>query len=296
MDKKSTSNLIENLWDEFVLAKDSFDDEGVLPVAESVLAVAKESEKRRRERSSVILKWGWRAVSLAAACVSVVAILYCRNTAVETILASSDMSKAYYELPDGSSVWLNKGSRISYKGHLDGRRRNVHLYGEAYFDVARDPSRPFKVVTDNMSVTALGTRFSVVAYDNDLVQTFLESGKTLVETAGGESCILSPGQSASLSMADGAFKVVEENVGNHLSWTKDRMVFFNVPLPDIIESLRHWYNVEIDFDAENLGNAGAFTLTVRDETLSEVLESISRMDDAITYSINTEKITIECRR
>src|SRR5690606_26021047 len=84
-------------------------------------------------------------------------------------------------LPDGTKVWLNAGSEISYPSSFGTRQREVSIKGEVYFEVAKDPSRPFLVASDGQLVEVLGTHFNINAYqDDDMILTTLSEGRVLV--------------------------------------------------------------------------------------------------------------------
>ena len=131
--------------------------------------------------------------------------------------------KSSVTLPDGTRIWLNSGSRVSYSSAFNSRSRTVNLEGEAYFSVARNEQLPFVVQADGMSVTALGTKFNVKAYANEeeVVATLVE-GRIRTD-AGDESEIVLPENQASYNRSSGAMSVRPvENMELPMAWFNNR--------------------------------------------------------------------------
>ena len=128
-------------------------------------------------------------------------------------------------LSDGTKVWLAATSKLRYPVHFVGDCREVYLEGEAFFDVARDTTKPFIVKCDDFSVKALGTSFDVSCYDDDeYALATLASGKIEV-TLGEEKRILTPGEQAMIR--EKTLVVKEVNILPYTSWMEDRLYFFN---------------------------------------------------------------------
>ncbi len=176
-------------------------------------------------------------------------------------------------LPDGSKVTLNSSSKISYKLPFNGEERIVMLEGEAFFKVARDTIRPFKVLASGVTTTALGTSFNVNCITNEKVEVSLVSGKVAIENQGDKSVILYPGE---LAMA-GKSKKIEKGKFEYLdkiAWKDGFLVFNNDAFPEIVEKLEGWYGVNIMVH-EGVGEDFHFTAKYEDHTLREVLQGIS---------------------
>lgn len=153
-------------------------------------------------------------------------------------------------LADGSEVWLNADSRLTYPVAFRGRERRVVLEGEAYFKVQRDVNKPFVVVSGKQRVRVLGTEFNVCAYpDEALVYTTLVNGSVAVE-AGKDSCRLVPGEQAILRVGEERLDVREVNVEEYVGWKKNMFVFEEQNLEQIMSKLARWYDVTVFFRNE----------------------------------------------
>ena len=175
------------------------------------------------------------------------------------------------ELPDGSKVWLNTGSSLSYPVRFDGSDRTVKLEGEAYFEVVSDPSNPFEVQTATCSVTATGTRFSIMAYKGMAThQVTLAEGKVKVGNLPNKREIhLKANQNLRLNVSTGQASLEEADAYKYFAWKDGRIIFRNDRLSDIADRLSLQYNtdIEIQGDISEL----RFRATFENETLTEVL-------------------------
>lgn len=153
------------------------------------------------------------------------------------------------QLPDGSRVWLNASSSIRFPSTFPVSGRRVEITGEAYFDVAKDPARPFTVRFNGSEVRVLGTRFNVMAYpDEGVSKTTLVEGSVSIRNRNAQA-MLRPGQQAALmpgGTIETAFRPVEEAV----AW-KDGMFYFkNAGVKDVMRQLARWYDVEVSYRGE----------------------------------------------
>lgn len=289
-DAAEKERAMEDIWDEMSLGRNRYDASDLLPDAAEVLRDAKAAE--RPSEFSQLRRWKrLSAVLGAAACLGLVlstALLLTGRSSTTTILSTSD-SKARFALPDGSSVWLNRHSTLSYSDNLRGRVRRLDLDGEAFFDVEKDPEHPFVVSTRNVAVEVLGTKFTLSAYDSRPESVYLESGKVSLSSESFPQTALLPGEAFTFDPVSGTVSHRKEKAVNHLSWTGDRLEFANAELGDIMTSLEHWYNVKINMDAD--AASVRLTLTVRGEPLAEILNAISRISGH-GYTINGNEISI----
>jgi len=190
--------------------------------------------------------------------------------------------KTNITLPDGSVVWINSASSLSYPSEFGGKRL-VSLSGEAYFDVTKS-KKPFVILTDFGEVEVKGTSFNVQAYENETLQATLVSGSVLVrEPVNKKEVLLSPGQQARI--VDG--KLVVNSVDTELftSWKEGRLIFRKEYLPEVIKRLERWYNVKIQMDDDKRLNKIWFTGTIELESFSEVLDLL-KVTSPIDYSYN----------
>lgn len=182
-------------------------------------------------------------------------------------------------LPDGTQVWLNAGSSIVYPERFTGPAREVRITGEAFFDVARDESLPFRVATDNgLGIEVLGTRFNVNSYHDGgaTVVTLVEGSVKVV--SGAESVVMRPNQQA-VCDAGGALDIREvSDTRAYTAWTEGQFYYRSAPAAEILAALGRWYDVSFEYDTQLLEAAGDLTLIFsRDDRIADVLESLSRL-------------------
>lgn len=185
-------------------------------------------------------------------------------------------------LSDGTTVWLNAGSRLIYPSKFTGKRREIILSGEAFFDVYKNPDQPFIVKTNDMDVKVLGTRFNISAYPEDTtVQTVLEEGAITFHSDGSQWFVkdleLKPNQMAIYNKRRKDTKIYEVNAGFYSSWTKGLLSFEDANLYSILKKLERYYNVRFHFDDPVKGSmeiSGKLDLT---QGLDEAFEYLERV-------------------
>lgn len=195
-------------------------------------------------------------------------------------------------LPDGTHVWLNAGTKLTYPERFNATTRSVELEGEAYFEVAH-AAVPFLVKTAQQTVQVLGTSFNISAYkDDSATVTTLVNGKVNVSNhQSGSHLTLSPGQQAVVQGTGVQRKIVD--VADFSAWKDGYFVFNDTPLSQILKQLRRWYNFELDHDLipELHFNGGIR----RDVPLSEVLHMLQSTTDAVDFQINGRKLLIRAK-
>ncbi|HKJ41174.1 MAG TPA: FecR domain-containing protein [Sunxiuqinia sp.] len=194
-------------------------------------------------------------------------------------------------LADGTTVWLNSGSKLSYAADPSGGFRRVKLEGEAYFEVTKDKHRPFIVETNDYSVKVYGTKFNVRAYD-DLKEseTILKEGAiTIISNDHGE-IKMNPGERFTLTNDD-KYTISRVNPDLYLSWKDNILKINNERLSDLVIRMERWYGVKIkvrNFDAvKDL----RYTLTIKTESLREMLE-LMRYVTPFNYTIDGENVVL----
>lgn len=190
---------------------------------------------------------------------------------VELTTAHGLVSKV--TLPDGSEVWLNSGSSISYPKRFTNNKRNVQLAGEAYFKVTSDKSNRFDVVTSSgLMVSAYGTEFNVKAYeDEDKIEATLAQGNIEVSEIGQPaSHTLHPGEQVVYYKNTNRMEVDKVNLAVATSWKDGKMVFRRAGMNEIARRLARHFNVEIKLEGEELYDY-KYSATFTTETLNEIL-------------------------
>jgi len=206
-------------------------------------------------------------------------------------LITAKGSKGMFHLPDGSIVWLNSESSLTYSADFSGKNRVVNLVGCALFDVVHDESRPFIVNTGNTSIRVLGTCFNVDNYSNmkDLRVALLR-GKIQIFNNQSHSTILNPDELYEYNTKSGLSSVSKVNACLYANWINKRLVFDNDCLRDILISFEGWYQTDIECPEELAENV-RMSLTVRQENITEILDAMCAIAP-IKYIVSNNKIKV----
>ncbi len=187
-----------------------------------------------------------------------------------------------FQLPDGSTGFLNSGSRLKFPVIFT-NERNVELTGEAFFDVVHNDEVPFHVNTKNLDIKVMGTTFDVIA--NELEKTeevVLQSGKVNVMSKSGEQlAIILPNEQFSFYNERKSFTKNTVQASQYSSWKEGKLVFRNENIQEMARRLCRWYNAEVVVDDRMLEDY-TFHATFIDEPLDEVLKLIL-ITTPITY-------------
>lgn len=189
-------------------------------------------------------------------------------------------------LSDGTKVWLNAVSTLTYPAKFTGNKREVEIMGEAYFEVAH-ALLPFVVRTRDQEVTVLGTEFNVNAYTEDVVaKTTVVSGAVRVD-ARGESLYLEPGEQA---ISGHTLHKKKADIDVAIGWKSEIFVFKDEPLPSILLQLSRWYDVEVDYSGvSDIKLDGEIPRTF---TLEEVIRSLEA-GSQIKFTLNEGRLTVK---
>ena len=186
-------------------------------------------------------------------------------------------------LSDNTVVWLNAGSRLVYPTQFNKKTREVVLFGEAYFDVTKNPDKPFIVKTSNLDVKVLGTKFNISAYAEDnAIQTVLKEGSVVVKRKGAgifeKEVVLTPNQMASFDKNTGNTKIQEVDANYFTLWTKGLISFDEIDFVRVTKKLERFYNISINFSdpqKEIIRISGKLDLKRNRKEVMEYLEKVS---------------------
>ena len=197
-------------------------------------------------------------------------------------------------LSDGTRIWLNSETEITYPTRFVGNKREITLIGEAFFEVAKDKEHPFIVKTDDMEVEALGTTFNVKAYEDDArIIATLFSGSVRV-SAGRYNVILSPDEGAIWRRKSGKLAVRKLDNSNYAKmWRDNELVFSGETLEEIAVILNRMYNVQIVFKSDEIKKF-RFTGVICNNSLDNIIELIS-LTSPITYKTVGDTIELNNR-
>lgn len=180
-------------------------------------------------------------------------------------------------LADGTKVWLNSATELTFPSRFAGERREVALTGEAYFEVAEDAAHPFCVRTGGAEVKVLGTAFNVASYeDMRNISVALLRGSVAFGGAG-DAVVLKPGEVAGLNRADGKMTKREGDVAAIVAWIGGRFNFDDMSLEDLVPQLERWYGVRFEFDDAACRQFRFTGAATKYRPLSYVLEILASM-------------------
>jgi transmembrane sensor len=222
-------------------------------------------------------------------------------------------SRSKLQLPDGTLVWLNADSKLTYKLDDQNPTREVQLIGEAYFDVAKDKNRPFILHTQTIDIRVLGTRFNVQCYGNETnteASLFQGSVEVTVKNLPDKKIILHPSEKLTvhnneIDLTDIKTKEADDEPLMTLGkvhyqqkdssyieslWTKNQLAFDDRSLEEVAKQVERWYGVRITITDDKLKTA-RFSGVFEDETLPQVMEALKLIGD-FHYKINKKEVTI----
>ena len=197
----------------------------------------------------------------------------------------------HFTLADGTMVWLNSSSRLTFPTRFTGDAREVLVEGEVYFGVQHDESKPFIVRVNDVSVRVLGTEFCISAYpENEGVMTTLVRGAVQV-ASGNNQVVLKPGYQAVVDQYSGAISQRAVELSLYTSWVRGIFEYENMELNDIMVQLARWYDVQFTFSASECKER-RFTGVIRKyEDLNDVLDMIEKTTN-VKFIINGKNVTI----
>lgn len=193
-------------------------------------------------------------------------------------------------LPDGSSVFLNSSSRLIYPTAFTGDTRTVKLIGQAYFEVASNPAKPFKVIANGVNIQVYGTGFDVNAYaDEPVVKATLVHGSVKVLN-NKTSMMISPGQQATLNQNDNEIKITQPNLDEVLAWKKWEFRFEGADIVSILKEASRWYDFKIIYSGK-ISDHRFNGLLSKKASLSELLEILERTK-YVHFKITDQTVTV----
>lgn len=201
---------------------------------------------------------------------------FAENTNELEIIAPEG-ARMHLQLGDGTTVWLNNGSKLRYPHRFAGNSRNVYLSGEGYFEVAHNKDVPFLVSTDHLTVKATGTTFNVNAYPgDDRVETTLIEGKVILLDASAKNEIkpMLPNECVTFKYKKNIYTVETENIQKNIAWKDGLLVFKRDSIGVVAKKLERRYNIDIEITNPKVKRF-TYTATFADEPLPQVLELLS---------------------
>ncbi len=187
-------------------------------------------------------------------------------------IAASDTAMLQHKMPDNSIVWLNAKSKIQYTDNFK-ENRNIHLAGEAYFEVAPDKTHPFKVFSDKSVTTVVGTKFNICSWlTNPNIEITVNEGKVVFGKENGNSVPLEKGQRGVLSKSTDSL-TVQTPEANHLAWMTKEFYFENESLNAIMQKLADVYGFQFRISNKHLKET-LITARFSKRPLPEIIQTL----------------------
>lgn len=198
-------------------------------------------------------------------------------------------------LPDNSKVWLGPGSTLNYPEQFNGDTRELSLSGEAFFDVTKDPGKPFIIRTGEIYTKVLGTSFKIEAFEGSAPIVSVSTGKVKVERAHEgemkELATLVPGEQVVWDPKHNkAVKTVVDKI-EVLEWKEGKQVFNDVPLQEITKVLERWYGMKITISDPDLKEMHLYTSLTNGMPIEKIMEVLAATG-GFQYEIKGKTITI----
>lgn len=208
-----------------------------------------------------------------------------------TMITSKGQQSPYpLVLADGTKVWLNADSKLTFPTAFLAGERGVKLNGEAYFEVAKDPRHPFIVSTGNQEVKVLGTHFNISSYNDDpaTITTLLEGSVQVTVKENGSINFLKPGQQAIL--ADKQIKIHAGDIEEAVAWKEGYFMFESGDIESIMRKVARWYDVDVVYEGP-VPQTKFYLSADRFSNISSILKPLET-SKRIHFKIEGRRITI----
>jgi transmembrane sensor len=193
-------------------------------------------------------------------------------------------------LPDGTKVWLDAASSITYPVAFTGKDRRVKLTGQGYFEVAKNKAKPFYVNVNDVQVRVLGTHFNISAYsdDNQITTTLLEGAVQV--TKSNSISFLKPGEQAVISNNSSIIAVSAANIDDAMAWKNGYFIFNDENVTNIMKKVCRWYNVDVEYRG-NFSNQQFGGTFYRAKSLTELLQHLEKIGK-IHFTISGRRVIV----
>jgi ferric-dicitrate binding protein FerR (iron transport regulator) len=214
-----------------------------------------------------------------------------RSSKQFTEIVTQAGQKTSVRLPDGSTVWLNSSSSLKYPADFNSASREVIMTGEAFFQVKKDQSRTFRVISGTLNVEVHGTSFNVKNYSDENAQKItVADGLVGLVRNSLELTRLKKGEQAAFDKGSEKVVVTNENPDQIAAWRNNELIFRNTAVEDVIKSLESWYGVNITID-NRMHDEHNYSFRVKTESLREVLNMMAVMTPLV-YTVSGKDIEI----
>jgi len=193
-------------------------------------------------------------------------------------------------LPDGTKVWLDAASSITYPVAFTGNSRRVKLTGQGYFEVAKNKEKPFYVDVNQSEIKVLGTHFNISAYDDDGRNTTTLLEGSVQVTNNNKVAMLKPGQQAIIVKGSDNIAVSEADIEGAMAWKNGYFIFNDDDIRGIMRKVSRWYDVDVDFqrDFSDQHFGGTF---YRSKSINELLDHFQKVGN-LHFKVSGRRIVV----
>ena len=214
------------------------------------------------------------------------------STALQVDSILSPLGQVYQvDLPDGSRMWLNSGTKVRMAEAFSGEARRVSVSGQAYFEVARNENVPFTVTFDQGEVTVLGTQFDVMTYPGNPTEVTLLAGSVRITDKHNTQAMLKPGEQAKYSEQDGKFTVSEADTTMAIAWRKGVIAFKNSTVEEVMKQISRWYGLSVEYEGTHPSKRISGTVPAS-LSITEVLVVLNDIDGDASFRATADKIIV----
>lgn len=232
---------------------------------------------------------GWMSHSFYAS-----GLFSTHNTEQRTVKAGKGLIKEIF-LADGTHVWLNSDSRLSFPSVFTENNREVNLQGEAFFEVTANKEKPFWVKTQNHTIKVVGTKFNVCEYPEcKIIETTLVEGKVKIITGNIIKDLL-PGQQSSFNTETSRIKISEKDFKIYTAWKDGRYEFTNESIDKIFKIIERWWDVKIIYPEAELRNDKISGVLKRHKPIEQLFSLVEQLLP-IQYEIKNDEITVKMKK
>lgn len=206
------------------------------------------------------------------------------NSGAQMIVAATSSDTRTITLPDGSTIWMNKNSKITYPERFDDNAREVKLEGEAFFDIKKDPSRPFSIEGKDFNVKVLGTSFNVCETNNNVTVT-VETGTVSFTTKANNALTLIKGETGIYHRDNNSSEESVNTDLNFMAWKTHQLSFDNTTVAIVLADIERYFGTKIDIEEKTILNC-KFTGSFPNAKLQDILKL---MEGSLNIKVRTEQ-------
>lgn len=242
-----------------------------------------------------------------------------KQYAAQNTVTTRKGSKSNIQLPDGTVVWLNADSKLTYDENFRGNLREVHLQGEGYFEVVKDENRPFIIHTKAIDIRVLGTVFNVKAYETETsteASLIRGSVEITLHNSPEKKIILKPNEKLRVNNKNFEYSTVtdrekakavaddmnivvgkihyqkKDSTALDVLWVRNKLVFDEETLEEVMRKIERWYNVKAVINTDDATKTTQYSAIFDNENLAQVMEAL-KITGSFVYAMNRDTVMIK---